>query len=140
MSARILVVEDHPASRKLTAYLLEKSGFEVRVADCGEEALELTEHEAFDLILCDIHMPGIDGYEVAQRLKGDPKYNRIPLVAMTALVGAGHAENLLAAGFDGVVLKDIGPKCFVQQVQSFLLSSDLESLNLEGRSSPDGLK
>ena len=120
MAVHILVVEDHPANQKLMAYLLGTCGYLVQLAATGEEALELAQQVDFDLILCDIHMTGMDGYEVARRLKGDPKRCRIPLVAVTALVQSGDREEVLAAGFDGYIAKAIAPQLFIQQVQSFL--------------------
>ena len=120
MSVRILIVEDHPANQKLMSYLLESRGYQVLVADTGEEALELVEREDFDLILCDIRMTGMDGDEVARRLKADPRHCRIPLVAITALVHPGDRDQMLMAGFDGFISKAASPHLFVQQVQSFL--------------------
>lgn len=120
MSARILIIENHPDCRKLMAYLLEKSGYHVQLADTGEAGLALAQHGDFDLILCDIRMPGIDGYEVARRLKSDPNRCKVPLVAITALTQLGDRDHVLAAGFDGYVAKAVPPQHFIQQVQSFL--------------------
>ena len=123
MSARLLIVENHPASQKLMRYLLEKSGYQVQLADTGEEGIELALREEFDLILCDIRMSGMDGYEVARRLKTDPKCCRTPLVAITALTGPGDRDLVLAAGFDGYVAKAIAPQHFIRQVEGFLSGS-----------------
>lgn len=120
ITPRILIVENHPANQKLMAYLLEKSGCEVVLADTGEEGISLAQGQAFDLILCDIHMIGIDGYEVARRLKADPKCRSIPLVAVTAMTRPSDRDHVLAAGFDGYVPKAIAPKLFIKQIQSFL--------------------
>lgn len=120
MSTRILIVENHPDSQKLMAYLLEKSGYQVLLADTGEEGIELAQHENFDLILCDICMSGTDGYEVARRLKAESKCCRTPLVAVTALTRPGDRDQVLAAGFDGYVSKAIAPQLFIRQIQGFL--------------------
>jgi len=120
ITPQILLIENHPANQKLMAYLLEKSGFQVVVADSGEEGIKLAQSQPFDLILCDIRMAGIDGYEVARRLKADPKSHWIPLVAVTAMTRPSDGDQVLAAGFDGYVPKAIAPKLFIRQVQSFL--------------------
>jgi two-component system cell cycle response regulator DivK len=138
ISARILVVENHPASQKLMAYLLENDGHHVRLASTGEEALELVQHEEFDLILCDIRMSGVDGYEVARRLKTNPKHSRIPLVAVTALVQTGDREQLLSAGFDGYVPKASSPQRFIELIQSFLSASRLKPPAMESPQCGDG--
>ena len=120
MPTRILIVENHPDNQKLMAYLLEKFGYLVVLADDGEQGLEIAQREELDLILCDIHMPGIDGFEVARRLKADPRLCRIPLIATTALTLTSDRDAVEAAGFNGYITKGTAPKLFVQQVQSFL--------------------
>ena len=105
------------------AYLLEKCGYQVLLADTGEEAIELAQNEQFDLILCDIRMSGADGYEVARRLKSEPNCRRTTLVAVTALTRPSDRDQVLEAGFDGYVPKAIAPQLFIQQIQSFLPSS-----------------
>jgi len=121
MAARILIIENHPDNQKLMAFLLERSGYCVVVANTGEAGIEAASNAQFDLILCDICMPGIDGYEVARRLKATPHLRRTPLVAVTAMIHPGDHEQALAAGFDGYVAKATAPQHFIQQVQSFLL-------------------
>ncbi len=73
-----------------------------------------------DLILLDIHMPKMDGYEVASRLRQDPRCRHIPIVGVTALAMVGDREKLLSSGFDGYISKPIEPESFVDKVQSFL--------------------
>lgn len=120
MSARILIIEDQPANQKLMLTLLENCGYQVQIAGTGEEGIELAQRETFDLILCDIRMPGMDGFEVARHLKADPKCCQTKLVAITALTRLSDRDQLVAAGFDGYVPKAIAPQLFIQQVQSFL--------------------
>ena len=127
VAARILIVEDRPDNRKLMSYLLEHYGHEVLVAETGEAAIEIAQREDFDLILCDIHMPGMDGYEVARQLKADPRCCLTPLVAITALTRPADRDRVLAAGFDGYVAKAIVPQLFIEQVQSFLPVSKLQA-------------
>ena len=122
MTARICIIEDHPDNQKLMAYLLESCGYQVVLADTGEKGLEFALRENFDLILCDVRMSGIDGYEVARRLKADPKLCHIRLIACTALTTLADRKEALAAGFDGCISKAIAPRLFIQQVQCFLSS------------------
>jgi CheY-like chemotaxis protein len=124
MSVRILIVEDRPDNQKLMAYLLTKCGYQVLVADTGEEGIEMALRQDFDLILCDVRMAGIDGYEVARRLKSEPKCCRTPLVAVTAMTRPSDRDELLAGGFDGFVPKAISPLLFLRQIQNFLPSSE----------------
>lgn len=120
MAAKILLIEDHPANRKLAVYLLVRFGHQVRTADTGEEGLEIALGETFDLIICDIHLPGIDGCEVAYRLKTNPLWRKVPLIAVTASAMVGDRDKLLMSGFDGYLSKPICPQIFAQQIESFL--------------------
>ncbi len=120
MSDRVLVIEDNPASRDLVTYLLGAFGYAVIATDDGAEGLELARREAIDLVLCDVHLPSVDGYEVARRLKAHAALARIPLVAVTALAMVGDREKVLAAGFDGYIDKPIDPEQFVKQVRVFI--------------------
>jgi CheY-like chemotaxis protein len=117
--ARILVIEDSPINLRLMGYLLGSFGHTVLEAPDGETGLARVA-EGPDLVLCDIHLPGIDGYEVARTLKGDPVRRTIPLVAVTALAMVGDRERVLEAGFDGYLAKPIEPQTFVSQVEAFL--------------------
>lgn len=120
MSARILIIEDKQANLDLMSYLLNAFGHAVRVALDGEEGLAAVRRDPPDLIVCDIHLPGTDGYEVARRLGEDPAYRHIPRIAVTALAMVGDREKVLAAGFDGYISKPIVPENFVSQVDAFL--------------------
>lgn len=122
MPARILIIEDNPVNMELMSYLLSAFHYEVITAEDGEEGTDLIEREKPDLILCDIHLPGIDGYEVARRLKNHPMpaFRNIPLLAVTALAMAGDREKVGAAGFDGYIPKPIVPETFVQQIEAYL--------------------
>jgi two-component system cell cycle response regulator len=119
MSARILVIEDNPTNLDLMTYLLKAFGYETLVAQDGEVGLELASRERPDLIICDIQIPKVDGYEVARLLKSDPTLRAIPLVAVTAYAMVDDRDKALAAGFDGYITKPIEPETFVQQVEVF---------------------
>src|SRR5918999_3982372 len=120
MAARILVVEDNPANLDLMAYLLKAFGYTPLTAQDGEEGLEIARQEEPDLIICDVQLPKLDGYEVARWLKSHPRLRTIPLVAVTALAMVGDRDKVLAAGFDGYIAKPINPQTFVEQVEHFL--------------------
>lgn len=120
MAATILLIEDQPDNKQLIVCLLESSGHRVRTASTGEAGVKLARDEMFDLIICDIHLPGIDGYEVARRLKSDSQWHQVPLVAVTALAMVGDRDKVLGNGFDGYLSKPISPRTFVHQIESFL--------------------
>jgi len=118
--AKILVIEDNPTNLELMVYLLKAFGHEPLIAMDGETGLGTVQHDSPDLIICDIHLPRMDGYEVARRLKNHPALREIPLVAVTALAMMGDRDKVLRAGFDGYIAKPIAPENFVSQVEAFL--------------------
>lgn len=120
--ARILIIEDNPANMQLMVYLLRAFGHDTFEAAEGEVGLKTAHQESPDLILCDLQMPGIDGYEVARRIRLEPQLRTITLVAVTAYAMAGDREKVLAAGFDGYISKPVNPEQFVRQVEIFLPS------------------
>lgn len=120
MSARILVIEDNPANIELMVYLLDASGYTTLKAGDGEQGLEVARRERPDLVVCDIQMPRMNGYEVARAMKADAMLRRIPLIAVTAFAMVGDRGKALDAGFDGYVTKPIDPVTFVTQLEAFL--------------------
>ncbi len=104
-------------------YLLTSFGHQTLEAHEGSEGIEIARLEKPDLILLDIHMPRMDGYEVARRLNADPECHKIPIVAVTALAMVGDREKILASGFDGYIAKPLDPEMFASQVQGFLSGS-----------------
>ena len=120
METRILVIEDNEVNLELMRFLLTAHGYTVLAAYDGEEGLDIARRELPDLILCDLQMPGMDGYQVAQQVKGTPALQHIPMVAVTAYAMVGDRDKVLSAGFDGYFAKPIAPETFVQQVEAFL--------------------
>jgi two-component system cell cycle response regulator len=118
--ARILVIEDNPTNLQLAMYLLQALGHDVTGTKEGSEGIDMARQHQPDLILLDIHMPKMDGYEVARRLRDDPQCRHIPIVGVTALAMVGDREKLLSCGFDGYISKPIDPETFVGKVQTFL--------------------
>jgi two-component system, cell cycle response regulator DivK len=120
MSARIVLIEDNETNLDLMSFLLRAFGHETIESRSGEEGLALIAREAPDLVLCDLDLPGIDGYEVIQRLRAEKGLDRTPAIAVTAYAMAGDRERALRAGFDGYIPKPIFPETFVQQVEGFV--------------------
>ncbi|MYM74700.1 EAL domain-containing protein [Duganella sp. FT134W] len=120
MSARILIIEDNATNMELMVYLLRAFGYEPLSASDGEAGVAAARRERPDLIICDVHLPKLDGYGVVAALKADPEVRHIPALAVTALAMVGDREKLLQAGFDGYIGKPIEPDTFVAQIESFL--------------------
>jgi CheY-like chemotaxis protein len=120
MATRILIIDDDPTNLELMSYLLRAAGHLVYTASDGALGIESARCNNPDLIACDMKMPGIDGYEVARRLKDDPALRAIPLVAVTSHAMVGDRDLALAAGFDGYLTNPIVPKTFVAQLEPFL--------------------
>jgi|SRR5882672_5738089 len=120
MAARVLIIEDNKANLDLTEYLLKASGYATLAARDGEEGVRAARKEHPDLIICDLQMPVMDGYEVVRELKKDPLLRPIPIIAVTALSMPEDRTKVLSKGFDGYVSKPIEPETFVRTVEAFL--------------------
>lgn len=120
MSARILLVEDNEANRYLATFLLENSGYHVLRADNGREAVLAAQNERPDLILMDIQMPEVDGYEAARRIKAEPHLAHIPIVAVTSYAMAGDREKAEGIGFAGYIEKPIATETFISEISRFI--------------------
>lgn len=118
--SRVLVIEDNQANLDLITYLLEAYGYGVSAARDGRSGLEAARRERPDLIISDIQMPGMDGFEIVERLKRDPELRAIKAVAMTAYAMVGDREKLLAAGFDGYISKPIRPESFIGELSAYI--------------------
>lgn len=120
MTATILVIEDHPANIELMELLITSSGYGFVAAGDGVDGLAAAARERPDLIVCDVHLPRLDGYGVVAALEHDARLCRIPVVAVSALAMVGDREKLLAAGFDGYLAKPIDPERFVAEIERYL--------------------
>ena len=116
----ILVVEDNQDNREMVVKVLKFNGYQVVEAVDGEEAIEKAKAEDPDLILLDIFLPKMDGYEATRRLKGDTSLRNIPIIALTAHAMKGSMEQALAAGCDGYIPKPIDVRELPKQIQHFL--------------------
>ncbi len=120
MSARILIIDDDVPSLLLAQYILDSAGHRTTTATDGQRGAHLAQTGAFDILLSDLHMPVLTGYEIVARLLADPGWRRIPLIAVTASSMIGDRERVLAAGFDGYISKPIAPETFAAEVARFL--------------------
>jgi two-component system cell cycle response regulator len=120
VKARVLLIEDNPENLELMRYLLSAFGHRPITATDGVEGIRLALAEPLDLVLCDIQMPGMDGYEVLRRLRANSQLKSTPIVAVTALAMVGDREKVLEAGFDAYLAKPIDPVAFVPFVDTLL--------------------
>jgi len=120
--AEVLVIEDHPVNLELLRLLLEAYGHGVRTAPDAETGFALARQRVPDLLICDVQLPGMDGYALAGVCRADPALRRVPLVAVTALAMVGDREKALAAGFDLHVSKPIDPASFMATLAPYLPS------------------
>ena len=116
----ILVVDDYQDAREMYAEYLQFSGFRVAEAKNGNEAVEQAFALMPDLILMDLSLPGMDGWEATRRLKADPRTLEIPVIALTGHALAGHAKGATDAGCDGVLTKPCLPEKLVKEIQRLL--------------------
>lgn len=117
---RILVVEDNPLNLKLVRDVLTVSGYEVVEARSGEEGVSLAGSCSPDLVLMDLQLPGIDGYEALRLLRENPDLGDIPVVAVTAFAMREDRERATREGFDGYLGKPISVPALPSQVGEFL--------------------
>lgn len=118
--ARILLIEDNPDNLDLMSYLLTAYGHAVTTAEDGESGIATALATRPDLVACDIHLPGVDGYGVAKALKADAALTAVPVIAVTALAMVGDREKILASGFDGYITKPIDIRTFPDEVNAAL--------------------
>jgi two-component system cell cycle response regulator DivK len=120
MSKRILVVEDQEDNRQILRDLLTSTGYEMVEAENGEEALSVAAAKRPDLILMDIQLPILDGYEATRRLKADPALKAIPVIAITSYALSGDEEKARAAGCDDYVTKPYSPRKLLAKIRDYL--------------------
>ena len=116
----ILIIEDNEKNRKLCRDVLQVKGYRTVEAETAEDGLKLAVEQSPALILMDIQLPGMDGITAMKQLKGDPKTQRIPIVAITASAMTNNRQAMLAEGFDGYQTKPITLKDFLGEVERVL--------------------
>jgi CheY-like chemotaxis protein len=130
----VLLVDDYPDAREMYTEYLEYSGFEVIQAGNGMEALQRAAERAPDIILMDLSLPVMDGWEATRRLKADQRTAGIPVVALTGHALAGISEGARRAGCDAFVTKPCLPEDLVKEIRRILDQSSGTSPNKSRRS------
>ena len=120
MSKRILVVEDTQNNRRILNDLLTNAGFEVIEAVDGEKGVAMAAEQKPDLILMDIQLPLVDGYEATRRIKANPALGKIPIIAVTSYALSGDDVKARAAGCDDYVTKPFSPRALLAKVREHL--------------------
>lgn len=120
MNRCILVVEDQEDNRRILRDLLTSSGYELVEAEDGEQALVMAERQRPDLILMDVQIPLIDGYEVTRRLKADPALRDIPIIVVTSYALSGDESKARAAGCNGYVSKPYRTRQLLAKIREHL--------------------
>jgi len=120
MSKRILVVEDHEDNRRILRDLLGTTGYEMIEAEDGAEGVAKAKAEKPDLILMDIQLPLLDGYEATRQIKAEPALAAIPIIVVTSYALSGDEEKAKAAGCDAYVSKPYSPRQLLQKIREFL--------------------
>jgi two-component system, cell cycle response regulator DivK len=125
MSSTILVVEDNPDNMKLFAWALEDEGYNFEGVGSAEEALQLLEQRSFDLILMDISLPGMDGKEATRRIRANPRWARLPVIAVTAHAIKGEDAAILASGVDALITKPIDEAMLLRTIRRSLKHTEV---------------
>ncbi len=120
MSKRILVVEDQEDNRQIIRDMLGATDYEITEAENGEQALAAVTKQRPDLILMDIQLPIIDGYEATRRIKADPALKSIPIIAVTSYALSGEEAKARAAGCDDYVPKPYSPRHLLAKIRQYL--------------------
>jgi two-component system, cell cycle response regulator DivK len=120
MSKCILVVEDHADNRRIVRDLFTSAGYEIIEAVTGEEGVTMAETQHPDLILMDIQLPGLDGYETTRRIKANPELGHIPIIAVTSYALSGDDVKAFAAGCDAYIAKPFSPRALLAKVREYL--------------------
>jgi two-component system cell cycle response regulator DivK len=120
MSKCILVVEDQEDNRQILRDLLGSAGYELTEAENGEEAVAAVAKRRPDLILMDIQLPIMDGYEATRRIRTNPDLKSVPIIAVTSYALAGDEDKALSAGCNGYVTKPYSPRDLLAKVRAYL--------------------
>ena len=120
MNKTILVIEDHEDNRRIMRDLLMSAGYEVIEAVTGEEGVTAAETHRPDLILMDVQLPGLDGYEATRRIKANPDLGQIPVIIVTSYALSGDDVKAFEAGCDAYVSKPFSPRELLAKIREFL--------------------
>ncbi len=117
---KILVVEDEERNRYLISFILKSNGLEVITANNGMEGVEAAKNQMVDLVIMDIKMPRMDGYEATRRIRELDGYQSVPIVALTSYAMAGDEKKALEAGCNGYISKPINPETIMDEIRNYL--------------------
>lgn len=117
---RILIIEDNEENLELMVFILTYAGYDCMTAVDGAQGLQLIKQEKFDLIVCDIHLPIMSGFEIIEHIKKTNHLKGVPIIAVTAYSMTGDKEKILSAGFNGYIAKPIEATLFANQIKEFL--------------------
>ncbi|MFQ5898727.1 MAG: response regulator [Candidatus Methylomirabilia bacterium] len=120
MSKRILMIEDQEDNRRILRDLLTSAGYQMIEAVTGEEGVTLAEAHRPDLILMDIQLPGLDGYEATRQIKAKPTLRQIPIIAVTSYALSGDDVKAREAGCDAYVAKPFSPRELLAKIREYL--------------------
>ncbi len=120
MTGRILVVEDHEDNRRILRDLLTSVGFQLIEAETGPDGVEMAKVHQPDLILMDLQLPGIDGYEAARQIKAEPRLSSVPIIAVTSYALSGDKERAFAAGCSAYISKPYSPRQLLARIREHL--------------------
>ncbi len=126
MSKCILMIEDHEENRRLLRDLLTSVGYMLIEAVNGEDGVTMAETHRPDLILMDIQLPGVDGYETTRRIKAQPALRHIPIIAVTSYAMSGDDVKALEAGCDAYVTKPFSPRALLAKIREYLPQTESE--------------
>lgn len=117
---KILIVEDNEKNLYMMKFLLEHKGYQVVSAIDGAEGIKMATIEKPDLILMDIQLPLIDGYQATKQIRTNKELSNIPIIAVTSFAMIGDKEKTLKAGCDGYIEKPINPESFITEMEKYL--------------------
>ena len=132
MAGRILAVDDQEDNRRILRDLLTTAGYEVIEAVTGEDAVTRALAQRPDLILMDIQLPGIDGYEATRRIKANAALRAVPVIAVTSYALSGDETKAVAAGADAYVSKPFSPRALLARSGSFSAEDGAQPLRRRG--------
>ncbi len=136
--SKILIAEDNPVNRELLRELLEMRGHTVAEACDGEEALGMMEQSQPDLVLLDIGMPLLDGFGVIRKIRENPRFASMPVVAVTAYAMQGDREKILSSKFDGYLSKPVDARSLVQELDRVLSQPGEQEVSADQASGSKG--
>ena len=136
--SKILIAEDNPVNRELLRELLEVRGHTVVEACDGEEALRIIEQTQPDLVLLDIGMPLLDGFGVIRKIRENPRFASMPVVAVTAYAMRGDREKILSSNFDGYLSKPVDARSLAQELDRVLRQQGKQEVSTDQASGSKG--